>query len=118
MSTIIATPAELIEAALNPNLLTVTATGELLAGAVDLLESECDAAANAGGQELVRRIRAMRGAADRLSNVSTDNTSRAARMQAKLARLAAANSDQHILWLLAAAVMTPEQHASVRTAFA
>jgi hypothetical protein len=114
----ITTPAALIEAALNPNLVPIVATSDLLAGAVEQLESEYDAASKSGGQELVRRVRQMRAAAERLSTVSTDNTSRATRMQAKLARLAAANSDQHIQWLMAASVMTPEQHATVRAAFA
>jgi hypothetical protein len=114
----ITTAAELIDAAGNPNLEPVNVTGALLAGAVELIETEFDDAAKAGGRALVQRIRAAREIADRLAAVSTDNTARAGRMQARLAGLVRAYSDNYCLWLLAAAVMTPEQHATVQAAFA
>lgn len=110
--------AALVDAALDPNVTPVGVTAELLGGAVALIEKEVDAASEAEGQDLVRRIRNMRAAAERLSAVTTDNTERAKILQVDLADIAAANSDQHILWLLAAAVMTAEQHAKIRTAFA
>lgn len=113
----ITTPGALIDAALDPNVTPVGVTAELLRGAVALIENEVDAASKAEGQDLVRRLRNMRAAAERLSAVTTDNTERARLLQVDLADIAAANSDQHILWLLAAAVMTAEQHAKIRAAF-
>lgn len=113
----ITTAKDLFDAAMDPNVEPVNVSAALLEGAVELLEKEEFEAGKAGGAELVRRLRAVRAAAGRLAAVTTDGTERAERAQKDLAGIAAINSDEHMLWLLAAAVMTDEQLRLVRSAF-
>lgn len=114
----ITTAWELIDSVLDPNVEPVNVSSALLEWAVELLEGKEFEAVKAGGAEMVRHLRAVRAAAGRLAAVTTDGTERAERAQKELSGIAAMNSDEYILWLLAAAVMTDEQHAAVRGAFA
>jgi len=113
----ITTAKELIDAAKDPNVAPVNVSAALLEGSVELLESEALAAEKSLGKDLVSRLRSVRAISGRLSSVTTDGTEQAVVAQSDLAAIAAFNSDEHMLWLLASSIMTDEQMAFVRNAF-
>lgn len=113
----IQTVSELLDAAANPDLLLTNISGELLREAADALDAQYSIAKFAGGKKLVKDIQDLRSKARVLGSVSTDGSRRAARSQERLVAIAACNTDDHIFWLLARAVMTPEQLAAVDADF-
>lgn len=110
--------ADLVAAAANPNLLPVRVTAPLLRAALEILDADRDAAAAADGPALVRGFARVAQVAARLATVSADGGAGASRAQSALGDLARACDDAHTRLALLAPLLTDEQHAAVRAAFA